>query len=1007
MKPLDSATYLKDILGPHLDSNELPGLFERYCLDPSDADERAIADRCKEVKQLWDMRVEQPKYGPLVRVLCEAHSEALLTLEDPAERRRAAAQAAAAESARAQESERVRNEWEELLRAALRQQEGLDPALRSNLERAGEKLGLEAAFVRERLDAAPIAAVRAELSATERKEIRRALTALAQATGEARSGLTLYHALGLSGVTRDVAEIRRHHERLDSENDKRKRDNTRVVRGTVLVIAKRVLIDGDPRAYEESLVGEVQDELAADGLRAAVDDGVIDEAEAELLIRRGVELGLTQELASRVVTQIARESGVPLRTAAPVDYLVCSACGAATARDRAGERCERCGAELFVECPKADCATVNDASAGRCRKCGSDLREYIAATRKLPELERMIRDGRLQQAADDLAAVERALGAGEEVERIGRELAAATERARAEWSAAEQAISRRELYAARQALQRLRRSAGDLPGPEALAPAERLAWVGQELGRAEAALARARNASGSAREAILAEALAIAADCREASEQLDRIPASPSPAVRAVLRGAEVRVDWDPSPTVGVVYELTRVQGDGARTNLGGPLSACEAVDRAVESGAIARYEVVAVRGASRSASVASEPLLVARELQQLEVFSGDREVRVSWAALGPHGRVVVTRRHDSSGAEQALAAESTGLTDRGLENGQRYTYLARVEYAGSAGEAVITAGTVIYGQPVARPLPVVILAAEPTPQGVRISFDPPPAGTVTVLRCDERPALASGQQLEVGDLAALGTAVPADTGGALDPDPQPGNRWYVPVTVAATIAVAGEPHRCLALPGVSNVRAVDDGAEVRVTWAWPETLRAAIVVWRSDRQPAGPEDPEAERRVFRRSEYRDHGGFAIDSAAGQSVFVTVYPAARVDGDYRFGTAASRESRAAVTRARKTDVRYAVRRSGLRRRRIEVGVFEPDGAAVPELVVVARPGDLLPRQPADGEVIARLGGGGPLSSTLELDGRSRPLAIRAFLSRPGTSSSHRVLDPGVEDLVIR
>ncbi len=1006
MRALDPATYLKEVLGPYLDTPDLPGLFERYCLDTSDSDERAIAARCKEVKQLWDMRVERPKYGPLIRLLLERHSEDLLTLEDPTERQRAATRDAQAESARAQQSERARSEWEALLSAALRQHEGLDPAVRSSLERAGANSGLDAAFVRDRLDAEPVAEVRAELSVAERKDIRKALAALAQDTGEPRSGLTLYHALGLSEITQDIDEIRRHRGLLEADNNKRKRDNTRVIYETVLVITKRILIDGDPRAYEESLVSDVQGELTAEGLRAAVDDGVIDELEAEHLTRRAVELGLTRELAGRVVTSIARESGVPLRTAAPVDYLVCAACGNVAARERAGERCGQCGAALYVTCPKDGCATVNDASVGRCRECGADLREYAAAMRKLPALEGMLRSGQLQQVGDELALIERALGETEQLQRLSQELAKAMTAAHAEWRAAEAAIAGRELYAARQALQSLRRTAGDLPGPEGVAPVARLAWVSEQLQLTEAALVRARGASGESREAILAEALAIASDCREAREELDRIPASPSPAVRASLRRSEVAVEWEPSPTVGVAYELTRVQADGTRTKLVEALSACEAVDREVQSGMVAHYEVVAVRGASRSSSAVSSPLVAARELEQLEVFSGDGEVRVSWSALGPRGRVLITRKHDGTGTELALAAGSAGITDRDLVNGERYTYLARVEYAGPSGEPVLTAGTVIYGQPVARPVPVSITAAEPSPQGVLISFLAPTSGTVTVLRCAERPAVAAGQQLDPLSLSTLGTAVSPDAQGARDTDPQPGSRWYLPVTVAGTMAVAGEPHRCLALPGVANVRARDDGDTVRVTWDWPESLRAVVVVWRKDRQPEGPKDPVAERQVFRRSEYKDRGGFAIEAGSG-SIFVAVYPAARVGNDYLFGSTASRESRAAVTRAGKTDLRYTVKRSGIRRKKIEIGVFEPGDGAIPEIVVVARPGDLLPRQPGDGEIVARLGGGGPLSSTLDLDRCSRPLAIRAFLSGPAASASHRVLDPGVEDLVIR
>jgi hypothetical protein len=1007
MKPFDPSTYLKEVLGPYLDSPELPGLFERYCLDTSDGDDRAIIARCKEVKQLWDMRVERPKYGALIRLLLERHSEAVLTLEDPTERRRAAAGAAEAESARAQAEKHACSEWEALLNAALRQHEGLDSAVRASLERAGESLRLDPAFVRQRLDAAPVAAVRAELSDAERKDIRKALAALAQDTGEPRSGLTLYHALGLPGITQDIAEIRRRHGILDGDNNKRKRDNTRVICETMLVIAKRILIDGDPRAYEESLVSDVQDELTADGLRAAVDDGAIDELEAEQLTRRGVELGLTPELAGRVVTQIARESGVPLRTAAPVDYIVCGACSNVAARERAGEHCDQCGAVLFVTCPKDGCRTVNDASVGRCRQCGVDLRQYAAATSKLAGLEGMLRAGRLQQASDELVGIERALGSTSEVERLSRETAKALRVGHAEWSAAEAAIGRRRLYAARQALQNLRRTANDLLSPEGISPVDRLAWVTEQLRLAEAALTQVSTASGEAREAILVEVLALAADHQEARAALDRLPASPVSGVRVAMRGAEVIVTWRPSAAVGVGYEVARVQSDGKRAQLVAAQPGCEAIDKSVASGVIAHYEVVAVRGSSRSSSATSAPLVVARELQQLAVFSGEREVRLTWSALGASGLVLITRKCERTGVEATLAAESTGLTDRDLTNGERYTYLARVQYAGPAGEPVITGGIVVYGQPVARPEPVTIIAAEPSPHGVLISFSGPQSGAVTILRCAEQPGLASGEQLDPLTLASLGVVLPPDSCGARDPDSQPGNRWYLPVTVAGTMAVAGESYRCLALPGVSNVCAVDDGAAVRVTWSWPEMLRAVLVVWRNDRQPEGPEDPMAAQQVLRRSEYSDRGGFTIDGRSGESIFIAVYPAARVGSEYHYGTAASREARAAVHRVRKIDVRYEVKRTGMRRKKIEVGVLESGGGAVPEIIVVARAGDLLPRQPADGEIVARLGGSQPLTSTLNLDGRSRPLAIRAFLSGADASSLHRVLDPGVDDLVIR
>lgn len=1007
MKPFDPATYLKDVLGPYLDSTELPSLFERYCLQVEDDDDRAIEARLDKVKELWDKRIERPKYGPLVRLLIERHEEACLILGDPRERRREAAAAAREQSERAEASGRARKEWEALLQAAVKQHGGIDPTTRATLERAAQNLGLDAGFVSSRLDAVPAAAVQAVLSADQRRETRKALTSLAQDLGETRVGLNLFHALGLPGVTLDVAEIRARHGELDSENAKRRPGNTKVLYGTMLVITKRLLLDGDPRAYVEGLLLDVREQLAADGIRAAVDDGVIDELEAERLARRAVELGLTPELGQRVVAEVARENGVPLRTSAPVDYVACAACNHVHARDRASDRCERCGAELFMRCPDADCATVNDAAAARCRKCGADLRQFVAASRRLAGLGDLLRGGRLEQAREELAEIECILGGVPEVARRTRELDAALERARAAWSQAETAIAERRLYAARRSLQELRRTAVDLPGPEGPTAAERLSWVAERLAAAEAALRSAREAHGPAREAALVRALRIAADCREAEEELGHMPADPPTRVRAAIEGADMVVAWTASPTAGLSYEVTRVAADGARDLVSDAAQGARIVDAEIASGANVRYEVVAVRGRSRSTAAVSEPIVAARELQELAAFSGDGEVRLTWKPIGARGRVLVHRRNEGSGAQEELTPDSAGLVDCQVRNGERYAYHTRVEYAGPGGEAVLTKGATAFAQPSPRPEPVAIRAAQPSPPGVLMTFARPPSGTVTVIRCAGEPELAAGDELDPGRLDELGDLLAADGSGVRDPDPHTGSRWYLPVTVAGAMAVAGHPFRYLALPGVDNVRVLDGGGAVRVTWSWPAELRTVLVVWRQDRQPEGPDDPAAQRRSLRLGEYRDHGGFTIDAPGEAGVFVAVYPAARVDGEMVHGTVSSRASRAAFRRTPKTDVRYAVRRTGIRRKRLEIDVLTPPEGELPGMVVVARPGDLLPRDASDGDIVARLGGGEPHQSALDLSGRNRPLTVRVFLSSAGAEASHRLLDPNVEDLVIR
>jgi hypothetical protein len=109
-----------------------------------------------------------------------------------------------------------------------------------------------------------------------------------------------------------------------------------------------------------------------------------------------------------------------------------------------------------------------------------------------------------------------------------------------------------------------------------------------------------------------------------------------------------------------------------------------------------------------------------------------------------------------------------------------------------------------------------------------------------------------------------------------------------------------------------------------------------------------------------------------------------------------------------VRRKQKTAVRYAVRRAGrLSNKRLEVEVNEPADGNLPELVLVGREGEILPRATADGTVLARLGGSeGVRTSTLELRGLSRPMAVRLFLGSAGAASGYVLFDPMADDLMI-
>jgi hypothetical protein len=1005
MRPFEPKTYLKEVLGPYSGSAEMPSLFDRYLLEVGDADDAAIEARLEEVQRYWDKKSEHAKYGSMIRTLKDQHAEAKLTLADPRQRAKLADEVQSRHQEEREASERALREWEELLAQVVRSAGGLEPVQRVRLEKMAASTGIAGPETRAKLDAAPAAPEPETLDAGQRKLILDALAGLARDLGEPRAGLSLFHALGLE-VTAEADVVRDRHTEKAKEASLLAYGNVKASWNGVLALTKIHLLDNDPRIYTHSLAIGVSEALAGDAIKAIADDGEIDPVEAEQLLRKAVALGLTPELAQQTVDELAREHGARLRTGEMIDFVACPSCNEPHPRSAGHKRCRNCGTELFVECP-AGCGTTNDATAARCTNCGADLRRHTEASRAVARLPDLVAEGRVAEAQDKLTDAASVLGStSPELEAISKQVRTAFEGAKRVWLEAEAARSDRRQYAAQRLLSELTRTAKDMPGPGAELPAEALAAVGKRIAEAETLVNRARGLADGERESVLIEALRLASDCSEAEQELEKLPLEPPSNVEVRAGGRTVEVSWNASPTRGVRYAVTRAGEGGAGRALVGETDGLNLDDPKATPGSIVRYSVEAVRGRTRSATATTEPVAVALEVRQMEVLSGDGEVRLSWPPGGKAGRVVVTRTEEGSGASAPITPNAAGATDRSVVNGRRYAYLVQVEYPGPDGEVIRTPGLTVFAEPVERPKPLAGLEARLGPAGINLDFEPPPVGSVSILRCKESPDLQPGTVLDPRALAELGETLAVQGSTALDPNPPTGSCFYQAVTTAGAVSIAGAVVRHVALPEISGVKVNPSGRQATVTWIWPDGITLARVVWRHDRQPTDPEDPDAHGIEYRQGEYRDRGGCSIELGGERSLFVAVYPASRIDGEIVYGSVGGKGSRATLRTEKKTELRYSVRRAGRLQKRLEVEVSEPREGSLPELVLVGREGDILPRSSSDGTVLARLGGDGPRSTTLELRALSRPLAVRLFAGSASAAGSFVVFDPMADDLLI-
>lgn len=1006
MKPFDQTTYLKEVLAPFVDASEPPDVFHRYLLDYSDNDETAIEQRMAAVKSVWDKKANHPKHGGLINLLRGSYAQDALTLLDGSERGRAAAALGERGRARAEEREKNIARWEASVEEYVQQEGGLTPHSRDQLQRAAEAEGIPTATVERRLNNAPEKAVPEMLDGGRRKQIRQALTSLAKTEEKAHLGLSLFHAFDLQ-VTQDTALVEtRVREQAQSVAEMGQTGKPGLVRKAwdgVLSQARTVLIQSDPRAYIEAMVHDVVQELHPLAVRLN-SDGVIDELEARQLKEAGIELGLTPELADRALADVASEVRARLRTGVEVDYIACPRCNRPHDRSRGEQRCAGCGDELYVTCPTAACTQVSDATSNRCSACGADLHGYLKAKRSLLEVKQDLDVGRLGAARRRLTEAREVVGPDDPAVLSMGELVASTERQALElWEEASTALGGGRIYGAGRALSRLKTLAVDVEGPDGRPPDEAFARNSAQLAKAESELTVARSLTGAAREARLAGVLDIAADSTEAASELDRIsPATPTD-LRVETEAGVHRLSWSPSPSPGVRYEVSRATV-GATSKLLARVREPSHQDDTGEAGDSVVYEVAAVRGRARSEVVRSDPALVAREIGDVEISSGDGEVRLAWAPPDA-GRVVVARREAGGHAETEIRTDSTGAVDRSVSNGTSYAYRIHIEYATTSGP-VRTPGVERFAQPAERPKPLRGLTTRTEGGMVKVFYSPPEQGTITVVACSAEPAVEPGQEVNPAGVSELGRALAPGATGALDD--RPGRvSWYLPVTIAGGVAIAGHAVRHVELAAIENVQAVESSGKIRVTWSWPEQAKLARVVWRGDRQPTGPDDPDAESAPIRMGEYRDNGGFTLDPGSPGPLFVAVYPGARVDGETVIGSLATKGSRAAVRAERKLSVSYEVRQTGVLKKHLNLRVCEPSGEqGLPTMVLVGRSGDILPNGPGDGKVLATIGGGEPLTANVDLKGQPRPLAVRLFVETSASAASYTIRDPAASSLVI-
>ncbi|GEM_PF-3416589 len=579
-------------------------------------------------------------------------------------------------------------------------------------------------------------------------------------------------------------------------------------------------------------------------INVAGEDKIIVKEELEHLLKLALEKNVKTEVALAYIEEYAGKKNWVVQKVERRqidDFKQCGFCY--TVNAPLSVHCTRCGEPLVMECPQCRQKVPTQDSA--CSKCGTPMGNALEAQKRIEEGRQYLLVGDLKKALElfDHALVfcpsfREALEGKKEAE----EKRAALERAIGD---IEEMVKGKKLISAEHALEKLSRTYAGADTEKLRAKVkEGTAKARQLFSEAESLFHQGR---GEAAFLKYEECLSFCADHSDAVEKASRC--SPEPPSHLVASPNQehntVRLTWKRSPSPLVLSLIVRKRGtpptgpEDSRIDMREVIKEEQWEDHNPPSGEPFYYAVYAQRrkGYSLQGSVSTR-IFMASGVSGLILSPADSSVNAAWKAP-EHAAVYAVRKCGSpplslSDGEKVTVLGNNSFSDKGLRNDETYHYLLVCEYK-DGEKSVYSNGVRQSATPLVPPQPIAHLLFERDEKGLRIIWNSPPRGSVSLYRSETSHSISMGESLSISDLMRLGNSVQGeslDSLGIVDRSVPGGVCYYTPVTIIGEIAVVGKSHIYVALPEVSQVEAKAEGKGIHLLWEWPPHIGYTKVLW-------------------------------------------------------------------------------------------------------------------------------------------------------------------------------
>lgn len=580
------------------------------------------------------------------------------------------------------------------------------------------------------------------------------------------------------------------------------------------------------------------------------------------------------------------------------EVTICESCG--TENKPGISVCEKCKKTLFIVCP--NCQKRSGNTQKKCIVCGFDFSIPEQVEKKAKKMRELLNQGDWSNAEHLLREIKGVWNKYSGYEALEKEVDKEKQRylqKKKEQADSvrriEQAIKDKEFYKARSIIKEAEILGGGVD-------AGTKQKVEATINNFENLIKRCKMLGEDESVEILGQICDDIRDSNEVKEMIKRYPPKVSFSLEARQNIDNISVTWSKSVSKGkCIYHLIRKQGsvpvrigDGEEIYRGENISF---TDGSIKENTHYYYGVYVERlGAFSELKVSNNPAVRISPLRDVALMCGNSIIDILWTVADTVTEIEVSvceanQNPTDNQFKKVNCNRLDGITLKELINGKKY-YVRLV--------AIHTIGGRIY-----RSIPVIKYGIPSKPATPLENFRIGKEGDkfiaswnvsewdAAIFMSEKEPEYEVGRQYDYTEITKKYTkvnlALNKKNEGELNVK-FTGAKYFIPGAVNGNNIVLGKAVRITDIPMASNgvVEKVVAGNCLYVTFKWGKGIRNAVVLYRNDKYPEGPQDPQAIQIKCTQEMYDSNAGIEITDPNIGDYYVAVYMCIEEKGEISY-----------------------------------------------------------------------------------------------------------------------